>query len=119
MNLWGLKLDISAGLFLVVATGLAVDYASHVTHHFTKIQEVSSRNERVKQTLIEIGPAVFHGGFSTLLALILLCTSSIFVFKVFFRVFFLIVVFGLYNGLVLLPVILSLIGPRTVDTNGK
>ena len=119
MKFWGLKIEISAGLFLVVATGLAVDYASHVTHYFTRIQHVSSRNERVKQTIIEIGPPVFHGGFSTFLAFILLATSTSFVMKIFFRVFFLVVVFGLYNGLVLLPVILSIIGPRTIDMSSK
>ncbi len=33
-------------------------------------------------------------------------------FKTFFRVFFLVVVFGLFHGLVILPVLLSLVGPE-------
>ena len=33
------------------------------------------------------------------------------VFATFFKVFFLVVVFGLYNGLFVLPVVLSFLGP--------
>ncbi|XP_023326651.1 patched domain-containing protein 3 [Eurytemora carolleeae] len=58
-----------------------------------------------------MGPAVFNGGISTLLAFILLATSSSYVFLSFFKIFFLICIFGLFHGLISLPVILSLVGP--------
>ena len=60
----------------------------------------------------KIGPAVLNGGLSTLLAFILLSTSKSYVFLSFFKVFFLICVFGLFHGLVALPVALALIGPE-------
>ena len=63
------------------------------------------------------GPHVFHGGFSTFLAFVLLAGSKSHVFLTFFKVFFLVVVFGLYNGLFVLPVVLSLIGPTSYKTN--
>ena len=53
-----------------------------------------------------MGPAVFNGGFSTFLAFVLLMTSQSFVFVTFFKIFFLVVSFGLYHGLVFLPVVL-------------
>ena len=53
-----------------------------------------------------MGPAVFNGGFSTFLAFALLMTSKSFVFVTFFKIFFLVVGFGLYHGLVFLPVVL-------------
>ena len=59
------------------------------------------------------GPAVFNGGFSTFLAFVLLAGSKSHVFMTFFKVFLLVVVFGLYNGLFVLPVVLSLIGPAS------
>ncbi len=34
------------------------------------------------------------------------------VFVTFFRIFFLVVLFGLFHGLAVLPVLLSLVGPR-------
>ena len=58
-----------------------------------------------------IAPAVLNGGFSTLLAVILLATSDVYVFVAFFKIFVSVVFFGLYNGLVFLPVLLTLIGP--------
>ena len=61
--------------------------------------------------MTEIGPAVLNGGLSTLLAFILLATSKSYVFLSFFKIFFLICLFGLYNGLIALPVLLSLAGP--------
>ena len=58
-----------------------------------------------------IGPAVLNGGLSTLLAFVLLSTSQSYVCLSFFKIFFLICVFGLYHGLIALPVILSIAGP--------
>jgi Niemann-Pick C1 protein len=63
-----------------------------------------------------MGPAVFNGGFSTFLAFALLMTSSSHVFLTFFKIFFLVVIFGLFNGLVFLPVVLSLIGPGSTSS---
>ena len=110
MYFWGLAIDTSAAVLLSVSLGLAVDYSAHITYGFMTTHD-KSRNERIKRTITEIGPAVFNGGFSTFLAFALLMTSKSFVFLVFFKIFFLVVVFGLYHGLVFLPIVLSLIGP--------
>lgn len=74
--------------------------------------EQGDKNIRIQQTLKNIGPAVLNGGVSTFLAFILLATSKSHVFSTFFKIFFLVVIFGLYHGLVFLPVILSIAGPR-------
>ncbi len=62
-------------------------------------------------TLLNMGPAVMNGGISTFIAFILLAQSQSHVFITFFKIFLLVVVFGLFHGLVVLPVILSWIGP--------
>ena len=58
-----------------------------------------------------MGPAVLNGGLSTLLAFILLSASESYVCLSFFKIFFLICIFGLFNGLIALPVILVVVGP--------
>ena len=69
--------------------------------------------------LQEIGPAVLNGGISTFIALGLLGTSRSYVFLSFFKVFTLVIVFGLYHGLIFLPVLLSLVGPASYSTSSK
>lgn len=113
MHLWGLSVDTVAAVLLTIAMGLSVDYSAHVAHSF--MVNSGSRNERIHETLVEMGPAVLNGGFSTFLAFALLMTAQSYVFQTFFKIFFLVVVFGVFHGLVFLPVVLSLIGPGTVN----
>ena len=66
-----------------------------------------------------MGPSVFHGGFSTFAAIIVTAPSKSYIFVVFFRLWASIIFFGLLNGLILLPVILSFIGPTITLTTQK
>ena len=105
-HFWGLRMKIDSVLFFAIA--FCVPYDSQVTHSF--LVEPGNKDERIVATLQNIGPAVFNGGFSTFLAFILLAGSKSHVFITFFKIFFLVVTFGLFHGLILLPVVLSLIG---------
>ena len=58
-----------------------------------------------------MGSSVFHGGTSTFLAVSVLAFSHSYVFTVFFRTWICIVTFGIANGFLLLPIILSEVGP--------
>ena len=58
-----------------------------------------------------MGSSVFHGAFSTFLAIVTLSPSQSYIFKTFFKMWFGIIVFGVANGFILLPVLLSLCGP--------
>merc|ERR1711981_599515 len=69
------------------------------------------KSYRMRKSLIAIAPAILHGGLSTILAVVLLAFSEVYVFVSFFKIFVLVVVFGLYNGLVFLPVLLANFGP--------
>ena len=46
------------------------------------------RQRRMRASLEAIAPAILHGGFSTLLAVILLSFSEVYVFVAFFKVSF-------------------------------
>ena len=58
-----------------------------------------------------MGSSVFHGGLSTFLAISVLSLSKSYIFVVFFRMWFGIIIFAMSNGFLLLPVVLSFIGP--------
>ena len=115
MHFWGIEIDTTSAVLLSVGLGLAVDYSAHIAHAFMATSG-KSKEERIKHAVIEIGPAVFNGGFSTFLAFAILMFSQSFAFTIFFKVFFLVVLFGLYHGLVFLPVLLSFIGPAPISS---
>ena len=81
----------------------------HICHAFLTVS--GSKRERAHAALVDMGPAVLNGGLSTLIAFILLLSSDSYFFLTFFKIFFLTVLFGVWHGLVLLPVLLSLVGP--------
>ncbi|CAB3372453.1 Hypothetical predicted protein [Cloeon dipterum] len=117
MFFWDMTIDIVSCVGLVLAVGLCVDYAAHIG--LTFMTYVGSKDHRALRTIRETGPAVWNGGISTLLALSVLADSDAHVFIAFFKIFLLVVVFGLFNGIVLLPVLLSLIGPKPYHTAGE
>ena len=110
MYFWGVTIDTVSCVNLIIAIGLCVDYSAHIAHRFGE-ETAGSRNKRAQAALINIGPAVLNGGISTFLAFVLLAGSRSHVFSVFFKIFFLVVTFGLFQGLVVLPVLLSIFGP--------
>ncbi|XP_072939386.1 patched domain-containing protein 3-like [Epargyreus clarus] len=110
MQVWGMTVDIVCCIGLELAIGLCVDYSAHVGHTFLTINE-GSRNDRAYKTVMSIGTAVLLGGGSTLLSLSLLSMSKAYTFQSFFKIFLLVIIFGLFNGLIFLPVVLSLVGP--------
>lgn len=115
-NFWGLNVDTLFAIFMTISIGLCVDYSAHIAHAF--MVATGSRDERMKQTLTSMGPAVLNGGISTFLAFVLLSMSKSIIFLTFFKVFFLVVVFGLFHGLIFLPVVLSLFGPPSMGNSG-
>ena len=117
MHFWGLTIDTVSCNNLIIAIGLCVDYSAHVTHRY--LGESGTKDERLVSTLTNIGPAVFNGGLSTFLAFILLASSKSHVFITFFKIFFLVVSFGLFHGLFFLPVLLSLVGPECKSRKTK
>ena len=105
MYAWGLTIDLVASTNLIIAVGLCVDFSAHVAHSFMT-QNGAGRDSRMRGTLEEMGPAVLNGGLSTLIAVVVLSGSDSHVFQAFFKIFFLMIVIGLFHGLVFLPVVL-------------
>jgi hypothetical protein len=96
---------------LVLAFGLSVDYSMHVMHAFLSTRG-PSRAWRIESTMLRIAAAVLLATFSTLIGVLVLGASRSHIMRVFFKLLCGTIVFGGLSGLVLLPVVLSLIGPR-------
>ncbi|KAG7374017.1 Patched family protein [Nitzschia inconspicua] len=107
----GFAIDSVTVINLVLAVGLSVDYSAHVGHSFM-VKGGDSKDRRVLEALADMGAAVLAGGTSTFLAVVVLLFSDSYVFFVLSRQFCLTVVLGLAHGLIFLPVLLSLFGPK-------
>lgn len=107
-------------LNVIISMGISVDYSCHIAYAYLlePIPKDGScdtnkkiRHHKTKAALKKMGPSVFHGGFSTFVAIFALVVNKTYVGKVIFRLWFGMIFFGLANGFLLLPVLLSLIGP--------
>lgn len=117
---WNLELNFITMINLILAIGLAVDYSAHIAHAYnhsdaeTTLEPTSNfekRKSKVRGAFKKIGSSVFHGAFSTFLAIITISASQSYIFRAFFKQWFAIILFGMLHGFFLLPCILSLVGP--------
>jgi hypothetical protein len=107
----GFAIDSVSVINLVLAVGLSVDYSAHIGHSFM-VKGGPDKDKRALEALADMGAAVLAGGTSTFLAVAVLLFSNSYVFFVLSRQFCLTVVLGLAHGLILLPVMLALMGPK-------
>jgi len=111
----GIVIDTVSVINIVLAVGLSVDYSAHVGHCFM-VKGGEDKNKRALEALADVGAAVLNGATSTFLAVIVLLFSSSYVFVTLSRQFALTVALGISHGLILLPVLLSLLGPKAFES---
>ena len=113
MALEGVRFNSISVVNLVMAVGLAVDYSIHVLHAFVQTPG-NSLVARAEVTLRTIGPSVALGGLTTFVGILPLAGSRSTIFRTFFTMLSGTVGFGLLVALVLLPALLSVMGPAHV-----
>lgn len=78
--------------------------------------------ERVRDSMYALGYPILQGAISTILGVIGLALAPSYIFYTFFKMVLLVIVLGALHGLILLPVLLSFLGPGTccnTDTTSK
>ncbi|XP_077994500.1 patched domain-containing protein 3-like [Glandiceps talaboti] len=111
MAFWDVGLDFVTMITIVVCIGFSVDYSAHVTYIFV-ISPRDSRDKRAIESLRLLGLPIVQSISSTILALIPIYMAKTYAFKAIFKTLFLGISLGGLHGLLFLPVLLSLIGPR-------
>lgn len=134
MGLTGIRFSAVPAVVVIVSVGVAVEFTAPLIFYFLKATSDKDKrtrsnknvlyiflyfydalrinNDRMHQALEHRFTPIFNGGISTLLGIIMLAfTPFPFIRKYFFFIFLNLLIVGALNGLVLLPVLLSLIGP--------
>ena len=79
---------------LIMAVGLVVDYMVHIVHYFLHQDPNISKDDRIANALGEIGPSVLVGAMTTFLGILPLAAANNAIFRVFFKMFLVIISFG-------------------------
>jgi multidrug efflux pump subunit AcrB len=105
----GFHINAISYVAMVMSIGLLVDFIMHVLLRYFQVP--GSRQEKTREMLRTMGSSVFVGGLSTFLGVIPLAFSTSGIFKTTFTIFIGMVTLGIGHGLILFPVVLSLVGP--------
>ncbi|XP_060072049.1 patched domain-containing protein 3-like [Ylistrum balloti] len=115
MYFWDLTLSVITMIHIVMSVGFSVDFSAHICHAYITV-DGATRKERVHKALDRSGGPIINAALSSIMGILILAFSSSYIFRSFFKLMFLVMVFGLAHALLLIPVIFSLIGPVTAAT---
>eukprot|EP00058_Branchiostoma_floridae_P003511 XP_002588999.1 hypothetical protein BRAFLDRAFT_87471 [Branchiostoma floridae] len=111
MTLWGVNLDSVSMINIIMCIGFSVDFSAHITYAFVT-GKGESRNERSIFALYSVGTPIVQSTLSTILGILALAFSTTYIFRTFFKTMLLVMLFGAMHGIIMLPVVLSFLGPR-------
>lgn len=97
---------------LVTSLGFGVEFCNHIGMNF--MRQPGDKETRAKRALQEMGSSVLVGIASTkFIGVIVLAFAPSTLFKLYyFRMYLFIIVLGVFNGLMFLPLVLRWIGPQ-------
>ena len=101
-------------IHLIMSIGFSIDFTAHICHGYM-ISDGKTRDLRVKQAIDKAGAPIFHGAVSSILGIIVLIGAKSYIFRTFAAVMSFVLLFGIAHALLLLPVILSWIGPGRLN----
>ncbi|KAM4605951.1 patched domain-containing protein 3-like [Polymixia lowei] len=107
MALWDVNLDSISMIILVVCVGFTVDFSAHISYSFVSSRKPSA-NEKAIDALFVLGYPIVQGALSSILGVVVLAASKNHIFRTFFKIMFLVMIFGLVHGITFIPVFLTL-----------
>ncbi|KAM9387519.1 patched domain-containing protein 3 [Phaethornis superciliosus] len=109
MTFWDVNLDSISMINLVICIGFSVDFSAHISYAFVTSRESSANGKAIK-ALSLLGYPVLQGAVSTILGVVVLAAAKTYIFRTFFKIMFLVILFGALHGLVFIPVFLTIFG---------
>jgi len=114
----GLKVNGVCVVNMVMGVGVSVEFVAHVVRTFMITE--GTRLERGQETFRVMFAPMLSGGFSTFLSVFFMAFAKFPYFRLyFFNMYVLITLFGVFNGILVLPILLSIMGPAAVTMDGQ
>ncbi|KAG1928572.1 patched domain-containing protein 3-like [Pimephales promelas] len=109
MALWDVSLDSVSMINLVICIGFSVDFSAHISYAYVS-SEKSSTNEKAMDAINKLGYPIVQGAVSTIAGVVVLAAATSYIFRTFFKIMFLVILFGAAHGIVFIPVFLTFLG---------
>ncbi|KAG5850426.1 hypothetical protein ANANG_G00082290 [Anguilla anguilla] len=106
MTLWDVNLDSISMINLVICIGFSVDFSAHISYAFVSSGK-DKPNEKAIDALYTLGYPIVQGAVSTILGVLVLSASQSYIFRTFFKILFLVILFGAVHGIAFIPVFLT------------
>ncbi|CAD6191995.1 unnamed protein product [Caenorhabditis auriculariae] len=106
LSLWAVDLDPLSMAALLMAIGFSVDFSSHIAYHYYKSKQPEPVH-RIEETLTCIGWPLVQVGLSTIVAVAPLLFKQSYLAMVFLKTIVVVVLLGMFHGLVVLPALLA------------
>ncbi|XP_004425495.1 PREDICTED: patched domain-containing protein 3 [Ceratotherium simum simum] len=106
MAFWNVNLDSISMINLVICIGFSFDFSAHISYAFVSSSKPSV-NQKTIEALYQLGYPVLQSAFSTVIGVCVLAAAKAYIFRTFFKIMFLVMVFGAAHGLIFIPVFLT------------
>uniref|UniRef100_A0A915BS05 SSD domain-containing protein n=1 Tax=Parascaris univalens TaxID=6257 RepID=A0A915BS05_PARUN len=129
LSWWHLDLDPATLCAILMSIGMSVDFTAHVSYHYqirkrkevrdNRIVKVALKNarEKLEYTLECVAWPMAQAGLSTVTCVLPLIFLQNYVPLVFVKTISLVVIWGIFHGLMLLPALLSSLPQSLIDIN--
>ncbi|XP_053428568.1 patched domain-containing protein 3 [Nycticebus coucang] len=106
MAFWNVNLDSISMINLVICIGFSFDFSAHISYAFVSSTQPTV-NEKSIEALYLLGYPVLQSAVSTIIGVCVLSAAKAYIFRTFFKIMFLVMVFGAAHGLIFIPVFLT------------
>ncbi|XP_032706719.1 patched domain-containing protein 3-like [Lontra canadensis] len=106
MAFWNVNLDSISMINLVICIGFSFDFSAHISYAFVSSSKPSV-NQKTIEALYLLGYPVLQSALSTVIGVCVLSAAKAYIFRTFFKIMFLVMVFGAAHGLIFIPVFLT------------
>ncbi|XP_042552942.1 patched domain-containing protein 3 [Dipodomys spectabilis] len=106
MAFWKVNLDSISMINLVICIGFSFDFSAHISYAFVSSSKTTV-NGKATDALYMLGYPVLQSAISTIIGVCVLAAAKAYIFRTFFKIMFLVMLFGAAHGLIFIPVFLT------------